>query len=285
MKDNLDAFLIIAFLIFVMLATPKGENGSFWNWNTATSTPVFSGKSNSYNTLSLGSGNAPYNYQSYQEYITLDNWGDPVNITGWQLKNGKDKRVYRVGSGLQRFSADIAYIPKVEGKDLVLGTNERAIITSGSVGVQSPYKIESFRENICTGYIEAHPDYAFEPSLDLACPNPKDEPGVENLERECRLFIERLSPCRSVIFNQKDQYGNRCENCVENNQILSESCATFIKEHFTYQGCLAYHRSDSSFYKRTWRIFLGRSWEMWAEDYESIELFDRFNNLITSINY
>src|SRR3989344_2286704 len=290
MKNNLDAFLIIIFLIFVMLVTPKGESKHIGG--AATSTGLFSNSAlsrvePSFQSLegstkvnvTISSGNAPYTYQPYQEYITIENWGeDQVNITGWQLKNGKDKRTYRVGSGLQRFSADTAAIPTTSEGDVILKSGERALVITGSMGIQTPYKITSFKEDKCTGYIEALPDYTFEPPLQQSCPDPGNEPGVENLDRECRVFIERLSPCRTPLFGQLDEFGYRCENCTENQVILSGSCASFVKEHFNYQGCLAYHSTDPEFENRTWRIFLGRSWEMWAEDYETIELFDRFNN-------
>ncbi len=290
-SSNLDAFLIIAFLVFVMLVSPPQDSNkkeSGFGLSTVSRSSILNKDSQAEGShrISISAGNAPYKYQSYQEYIILDNWGEnSVDVTGWQLKNGKDKRVYRVGTGLQRFSADVAIIPRTSSGDIILGKGERAIVTSGAIAVKTPYKIESFKENICTGYIEALPDYAFEPPLMQNCPDPEDELGVENLERECRLYVERLSPCRTPLFNQKDQYGYRCENCTERGQILSESCAAFVKEHFNYNGCLKYHGNDENFSGRTWRIFLGRGWEMWAEDYETIELFDRFGNLVASQSY
>lgn len=307
---NLDAVLIIAFLIFVMLVTPRGSGPSSSGTglfsgptlfgtgsggsssSVISSAPVNAGAA----SISLNSGNAAYSYQPYEEYIEMVNWGDAaINITGWRLKNGKDKRAYDRGGTLQRYSADIAVIPQATRllspsggsvmEDVILGRGERAILTTGTVGVRSPYAITSFKENKCTGYLERLTDYAFQPPLTTSCPRPENEPGVEGLDRECRRVVESLSSCQTPSFGGKDSRGDYCANCL-NGTPLSSHCKAFIEEHFSYRGCIAYHAGDSDFSSgRTWRIFLGRSWEMWAEDYESIELFDRFNNLVSAISY
>lgn len=231
--------------------------------------------------ISIGSGNAAYSYQPYEEYISIENYGQsPVNLGGWQLKNGKDKRPYYQGGMLQRFSADVAVLPS-----LLLDAGERAIVTTGKPSVQTPYKIpEKFQENICTGYLEALPDYSFTPSLTLNCPRPSTEPGVENLDRECRDFLNTYPSCQTPKFEGKDLRGDSCETCL-NGRRLSSVCAAFVKEHFSYQGCLANHSNDRSFNSRTWRVFLGRSWEMWADKYETIELYNSVGQLVDYENY
>lgn len=302
---NLDAILIIAFLVFVMIAThgDSGKsNGGFLSGTTLGS-DFSSGSKSIQRTTTIGSskinissGNAAYEYQPYKEYITVENWGNtPIDITGWTLRNGKDKRTYDIGGQLQRFSADIASIPQATALlspsggsamlDVVLERGDRAIITTGSPGPRSPYTIVSFKENTCTGYLEKLPDYSFDPALELSCPRPSTEPGLDGLDTACRLFIDTLSSCTTPHFDTKDRNGETCETCL-NGKRLSSPCATYIKKHFSYQGCIAYHAGDANFTSnRTWRIFLGRGWEMWAKNYESIELFDRFNNLMSTQNY
>jgi hypothetical protein len=305
---NLDAFLIIGLLIFVMLLGPTMSNtsskSSTQDWtlgdnsytDSNTNLTPLSPESKNYR-LSLSTGNAGYAYQSYEEYIVLENNGDqPVGITGWQLRNGKDRRVYNSGGSLQRFSSDVAIIPQAtlllspQGtsvmSDVVLESGERAVITTGSVGVRHPYRIVSFKENICTGYLENLPDYSFQPSLSsYNCPRPELEPGVANLDVQCRKVIERLPSCATPEFELRDSNDEPCSICLEGER-LSSSCAAFIKEHFSYRGCIAYHAGDSGFtHGKDWRIYLGRGWEMWAEDYEAVELFDRLGNLIISENY
>ncbi|MBX4206571.1 lamin tail domain-containing protein [Candidatus Parcubacteria bacterium] len=309
-EGNLDGILIIAFLIVIMLLAPKGSGKGFFSSPTLTgsgtaigpasgshsSPSSFPSPSSSYRSLSVGSGNAAYENQSYKEYVTVENWGDkPVDITGWTLKNGKDKRSYDVGGQLQRFSADVARIPQAAPlllpsggsplQDVVLQRGERAVITTGLVSVNSPYRITSFKENSCTGYLEALPDYAFEPGLQMSCPSPYKEPGLDGLDTACRLFVGSLSSCETPKFDAKNSKGEECATCVHGRE-LSNACAAFIRQHFSYQGCVAYHAGDPSFSSgKTWRVFLGRSWEMWAPNYESIELFDRFGTLAASQNY
>jgi len=254
-------------------------------------------KSSNYsNSVSIGSGNASYAYQSYEEYITIENRSrNSIDITGWQLRNGKDHRAYNYGGNLQRFSADIVSIPQGTLRlsptsnnifqNIVLGSGERAIVTTGSIAVQSPYKIVSFKENICSGYIEGLDDYAFTPPLTQNCPRPYDEPGLNSLDIQCKEFIKRLSSCRQPKFDPKTPDGKgTCTTCV-NGKILTSQCAGFIKEHFTYQGCVAVHGSKPNFSLKTWRIFLGRGWEMWSKDYETIELYDRSGQLVDFQNY
>jgi hypothetical protein len=303
--------MIIVFIIIVMLGSGgEGIEGPGTSWiggSTITSGSYSPSGTISSDTISsrqssggsgevtINTGNAAYTYQSYEEYIVLDNrTRNPINITGWQLRNGKDERPYYSGSTLQRFSADVATIPQATlvlspigqsvNQDVILQGNERAIVTTGSVGVRSPYVVTSFKENICTGYIEALPDYAFNPGLSQNCPRPANEPGIQNLDRECRKIVENLSSCETPKIGERRPGQDYCPDCFEG-KLLSSSCKAYLQEHFSYQGCLIYHRNDPKFEGNTWRIFLGRGWEMWADEYESIELFDRFGQLINYQNY
>lgn len=304
-ESNLDGIAIIFVIIIVIILSPKeGPSESFRSFgggtvlssSGSTGSTVASKSSADGSDILLGSGNAPYSYQPYEEYITLENIGRAaINITGWQFKNGKDERTYYLGGQLQRFSADVALIPQAASllspsgnsllKDVVLESGEKAIITTGSLSaIRTPYQITSFKENMCTGYIDALPEYTFTPSLSRNCPRPELEPGLESLDTQCRAAIKRLNSCETPVFEAKDKNGEDCTTCIKGERV-SSSCAAFIKEHFSYQGCVAYHAGDKNFSGKTWRIFLGRGWEMWAKEYETIELFDRFGQLINFRNY
>lgn len=52
-----------------------------------------------------------------------------------------------------------------------------------------------------------------------------------------------------------------------------------------YPTCIARHKDDADFYGRTWRIYLGQRWEMWANDSEIISLFDQFGRLVSAKTY
>ena len=155
-KGNADAILILAVLIVIMIIAPKAAPNSKTN-------PPSSRDANYTQNIYLSSGNASYTYQPYEEYITIYNSGsESVNITGWQLRNGKDERAYNLGGSLRHFPADIATIGQAALfisptgnnalQNIVLKSSEQAIITTGKIGPQLPYKIISFKENICSGY-------------------------------------------------------------------------------------------------------------------------------------
>lgn len=315
---NLDGILILAFLLFVLViqhgsgvsltgkplsSSPVGGKSS---GPAASSRPATGGelgliggttvRSAGYPSLSLSPGNARSEIQPYREYVVITNWGKAaVNITGWTLRNGKDKRVYYVGNQPQRFSADVAVIPGASPvlmpsgggtvQDVVLQPGEKAVVTTGLVGNRTPYAITSFRENSCTGYLERLDDYNFQPALETRCPDPAQEPGFEYLDPQCRAVVEDLSPCETPSFEPKDRNGDPCQNCLDG-QIVSSGCGAYLREHFSYQGCLANHAGDANFkFGNTWRVFLGRTWEMWGRDYESIELYDKSGSLAAFVNY
>lgn len=299
-NSNMEGVIILAILIVIVIIMPKGPQSSKTNNPQSNRTNssgenVVTSKSPEAQNISLSTGNASYAYQSYEEYITLYNRGrNSVDITGWQLKNGKDKRAYSLGGELKYFPRDTASIPRATlfvspaGNNLlqnvVLESGETAIITTGLITSQLPYKIISFKENICSGYLEDMPEYEFTPSLSRNCPRPADEIGVKELDTECRNFINRMSSCRTPEFETRDRDGDICHSCVDD-KPLSSSCVAFIKNHFNYNSCIANHRNDPEFLGKTWRIFLGKGWEMWAKQYETIELFDLFGKLVTSRSY
>lgn len=297
----MEGVIILVILFIVVLVLPKGSpnpNETSIGNNTPNvgneitpSTP----ESSYARDISLGTGNAAYAYQTYEEYITINNRGrESINITNWQLKNGKDKRAYDLGSGLQYFPADVAVIPRAAlfisptgsniFQDVILQSGEKAIITTGNMGSQLPYKITSFKENICSGYLEDMDEYAFTPSLGRQCPRPANEPEVSGLDTECQRFIGRMGSCHIPEFDTRDSEGNICSNCVDK-KMLSSSCVAFIKSHFSYKGCIANHAGDSNFSGKTWRIFLGKGWEMWAKEYETISLFDNLGQLVDQRAY
>ncbi|OHA94737.1 MAG: hypothetical protein A3C62_00685 [Candidatus Zambryskibacteria bacterium RIFCSPHIGHO2_02_FULL_39_16] len=303
-NSNTEGVIILIVLIAIVFFLPKGSSDSTSNF--------FSGNKNSNSSqsntggtvkpdslyaknISISTGNASYAKQSYEEYITINNRGrENIDITNWQLINGKDQRAYDLNGSLRYFAADIAIIPKAtlfisptgfnNFQNVVLKPGEKAIITTGNIGSQLPYKIVSFKENICSGYIENLPEYKFTPALTHNCPRPANEIGVTSLDTECRKFIEKMSSCHTPKFDTRDSEGNICSNCVDG-KLLSSSCVAFIKNHFNYNSCIANHVNDPNFSSKTWRIFLNKGWEMWAKEYEIIKLFDQLGRLVIEKAY
>ncbi|OGN22063.1 MAG: hypothetical protein A2915_01625 [Candidatus Yanofskybacteria bacterium RIFCSPLOWO2_01_FULL_41_34] len=303
-NSNTEGLIILAVLIVIIIfITAKGGSqsaidtspGSFSNTTNISTGSTATPSSTYAKDISISTGNAAYSYQSYEEYVTIYNRGrDPVDITGWQVRNAKNKRAYAFGGELRYFPRDSAIIPRAALfvapsstsilQNVILETGDTAVITTGSIASQSPYKIVSFKENICSGYLGNMDEYSFTPSLSMTCPRPADEIGVEGLDTECRNFIKRMPSCRTPEFDTRDRDGNICRNCVDG-KPLSSPCVTFIKNHFNYGSCIAYHRNDQNFSGKTWRIFLGQGWEMWAKDYETISLFDQLGRLVVERSY
>lgn len=245
-------------------------------------------------SIYIGTGNASHVFQPNSEYITIENRGsDPINITGWKLRNGKDKRYTSQGSRDIYINPDIISIPagalilapKGDNslQNIILNPNDRAIITTGGIPTKTPYRIVSFKENMCSGYLGSLDRYTFTPTLTRSCPDPSAEPGVSNLDLQCQQFIKRMNRCETPEFG-KDREGESCRTCV-NGTKLSNTCSAFIKSHFSYEGCLINHSGKPNFQSNTWRVFLGHRNELWGERYEMIQLFDNFDTLITSTSY
>lgn len=308
MIDGLLALAIVGFIIVAFIVPGKSprplidsDSTSSYNYNSNSTynspSDIQLEKTSSYSSsISIGSGNASYAYQPYEEYITIDNRSrNDINITGWTLANNKSARTYDQGGQLQRFSSDTVRIPTASLyiptsgigpiRDVVLASGDKAIITTGAMGQRAPYAITSFKENICSGYLDASDDYTFTPALSRNCPRPINELGVGNLDVKCQDFIKsRIQSCQTPELDRATESNDYCSNCIDRVQ-LSSSCVAFIKEHYSYQGCIAYHSGDENFYGNTWRIFLDHDWELWANDHDVIKLLDASGNLVDYRSY
>jgi len=256
-----------------------------------TSGPKLTATSAYARSIYLGTGNASYTVEPSDEYVTIENQADaPINITGWKLKNNTENRTYYAGNTPTHYTSTEVTIPQAAGyvsttgysllQNVVLKPGETAIVTTGSMGVQSPYKITSFKENECSGYLEALPQYDFTPALTNMCIQNSQEPGYDALDAACKQFISGMPSCRTPVYGKTDRYSSdNCDNCVNGRPAPSSVCLSYIKDHFSYPGCINYHANDAKFYGTTWRIFLGQKWELWGKDDEVISLFDQFGNL------
>ncbi len=274
-----------------------GSGGSAWGDGDDNSFYTSPEENSSYSKyVNIGIGNASYETDAIEEYITLGNNGDtPVTITGWRLTNGKDRRPF-IQNGKTVVSAqDNVSIPNgttylsATGLNslspIVLKNNETAIITTGFIGPRSDIPIVSFKENKCSGYLEEDAGFTFTPSIQKNCIYPKNEPGVAYLDTKCQDFIENMGSCHIPKFETRDRNGELCRDCVDGVSGLSKSCIAYLREHYNYAGCLANHSSDADFLKNEWRIFLGNKFELWVDRRETISLFDQFGKLVDYRSY
>ncbi len=128
----------------------------------------------------------------------------------------------------------------------------------------------SFRENMCTGYFEERQD--FRPPLLESCPTPYQEYTrfYDDEDDECEQYVRSIPYCST-------------DTDVPSN--VSGSCEDFVEEYISYDGCIEAHEGDENFHGRTWRVFLGKSDELWANSKETILLLDASGKVIDAFSY
>lgn len=244
--------------------------------------------------IKIGRGNSSNEDSPRYEYITLKNVsdGERINITGWSLKNGKDKKYYPVNDKQVKGTSNKVAIPKGTlifipnginpQEDIVLNPKDEAIITTGA-----PFGVKtSFRENICNGYIQEAEDYNYKPSLNMNCPSPKDEKDVDSLDDTCYKFVSRMSSCHTPEFKSVVYInGEPFTGYVDNVGNLSYQCKEFLKKNYNYNSCILNHLSDEDFFEKKWRVFLNFPWELWSKDRETITLYDSEGKVVDEIVY
>ncbi len=184
-----------------------------------------------------------------------------VAITGWHLASSMTGRSVDIGKGV---SVLVLGRGGEEGA-ILLKPGETATISTGRSPVGT-----SFRVNVCSGYLAQF--QSFTPELSLMCPSPRTETSLVtgDLGDSCYDLIETIPRCRIEL----DLPGT-----------LSEECRGFITKNLTYNGCVENHRDERGFERPEWRIYLGRSEELWKERYEVIQLLDEAGNLVDSATY
>lgn len=244
--------------------------------------------------IKINQGNGSSEDYPRYEYITLRNESDNerINITGWSLANGRDRKYYPVNDKQVKGVSNKVTIPKgakifVPGginpqEDIIFGPDEEAIVTTGI-----PYGVKtSFKENICSGYIQESEDYNYRPSLNNNCPDPQDEEGAKSLDDVCYKFVSRMSSChtpefKDVVYVNNEPYTGYVDNAGD----LSYACKDYIKKNYNYNSCVINHLADKDFYENKWRIFLNFPWDLWGEDREVITLYDREGKIVDELTY
>jgi len=202
------------------------------------------------------------------EYLTLTAAWDnttPVDITGWSLQSAL--------SGVR------AYIPRGANNFLMGTVNEQKSMqlnpgASGTVvSGQSPVGT-SFRENICSGYLNQMQE--FSPRLEEKCPAPTEVLPLtaENLSTygdTCIDFARTLPSCYAPLQSLTPE--------------LSMSCRNFLADKLSYNGCADMYRHRASFMENSWRIYLGASHELWRNSHDVIRLLDAEGKTVDAITY
>ncbi len=184
-----------------------------------------------------------------------------VSMGGWKLMNEKGTSVvFPQGTEVASAGRVNTLAP------ITLKPGDRAIVSTG----RSPVGV-SFRENLCTGYLEENQN--FRPALSMNCPAPSEEfdrfyDGDD--ASACETFVGSISYCAAET-DVPSSVGSECES--------------FVEDHLDYNGCVAAHAKDKDFADDTWRVFLGLRSELWSDDSGTITLIDSDSNVIDSVSY
>lgn len=246
-------------------------------------------------------GNASSEYQSGREYIVLQANSrnkESISLVGWFLTNGKNRRIVSTSPELRLGVSDRVYIPEgtlVYSPDrpnilspINLAPGEKVVAVSGKFPSFAKYDIGgSFKNNMCTGYIGKINNDAFTPNLPNACPDPSKEPGIQTVSDECYKFIRGMPRCHTPKFSDYTGRGatREKEKSVDGVTGLDSYCRSFIADHYNYAGCLKYNTLDEAFPGTEWRVYFGRTWEMWAETNEVVTLYDDQGRVVDEKSY
>jgi hypothetical protein len=237
--------------------------------------------------IRISTGNSGYETAPDKEYISIQNSSayDAV-LTGWKLANGRGDKYIKVNLNQElKGVSDVAVIPSGTyvvstlginntSAPIVLRAGETAYITTGKAPTTYPASIgTSFKTTKCTGYLDQK--NAFTPSLTRNCPVPDtNSPVYRALSDSCYNFVRNIYSCQDP----------NIDNSSAVNQ-LSTQCRDFIRAEYNYQSCVDRHRSDQDFYGNSWRIYLGKSEELWSATRENYYLYDEEGKLVDRIIY
>ncbi|MEK9160712.1 MAG: hypothetical protein AAB440_01585 [Patescibacteria group bacterium] len=185
----------------------------------------------------------------------------PITMTGWKLES--------MSSGVGGIIPGGVAIPRAGSvntvSSIVVAPGDTVVVTTG----RSPIGV-SFRESICTGYLDEFQD--FEPDLEDSCPTAREEVLMRydrSDKEDCALASWSIPRCTVPENIQTD---------------VSSSCESFL-EGLNYNSCVAAYQNDPEFSERTWRVFLGGARELWKENHETIRLTDSAGKTVDVFAY
>ena len=218
-------------------------------------------------TLSQGS---VWGTNPKEEYLTLQyaqDSGSDINISDWYVES----YVTRERAGIPEGDRVLEKWRSPQYGNIILSPYDEALLITGD----SPINV-SFRENLCTGYLNDEKD--FYPQLKERCTSPIDElkdHGKIRLDDDaCYEFVQGLGTCEmpNARRMQDANIGGRCEN--------------FIDRTFEYDNCVLNHKSDPFFIRDGyWYIYFERDKELWRPEREIIRLFDGAGRVVDVLEY
>ena len=213
--------------------------------------------------ISRGTADGPLS----EEYVKIEAAYDdsaPISIGGWALQSALTGVVAPIPRGATLFV--LGAINRQENIYLNPGASAAIASPPSPVGT-------SFRENMCTGYLDSL--RTFIPPLPRDCPPASESLPLtaENLRAygdACYDFVSTLSSC---MFPQE----------IPSN--LSPSCHIFLSNTLSYNGCVQAYRYKGDFTRNSWRIFLNSGRELWRNTHDVIRLLDESGRTVDVVSY
>ncbi|MFY9461571.1 MAG: hypothetical protein WAP51_00005, partial [Candidatus Sungiibacteriota bacterium] len=203
-----------------------------------------------------------------QEYIIIRSGGvfgfgggenKSVSIDGWTIENNNGNRVA---------IPPAVNIPSLDStpRPIQLNPGDEALIITGDSSFGA-----SFRENICTGYLnESH---SFSPALEESCPEfSKEDILGQSLNAACVDVIDRSTRCRQVIIGYEDS-------------AAGNDCIAFVQSHLNYAGCVKDNKDAERFFTGRWRVFLKMSQKLWNSLHDRVILRDKEGLIVDEYSY
>jgi len=139
---------------------------------------------------------------------------------------------------------------------VALAPGSELIVFSGKVSD----RFFSFRENICSGYLNDQlPEHDLLRRVSENCPDPEDFPIPSRLQSN-RVCMEEIDDIR------------RCERAGSLPNRVPRECGIYIRETYTYNGCVDVFQNSPDFHLNRWRVYLDLNDPLWEEDDDVILL-------------
>jgi hypothetical protein len=260
-------FIGILFVIMLLWYFMGGQNSKNANSGPFLKSPIdntssLSTNSSYKNKVTLSSSYDGRTGDVSREYVVIEASSDnssKINITGWKLQNKAGETV-TINQGV--------LLPQINQQNtfgnIYLDPGDRAYISTG----RSPLGF-SFKINKCTGYFNQQ--LPFYPTLPNECPNPfNGESFPSYLDNKCLDFLSQNTQACSAYTNYPPD--------------LSGNCRNFISDQLNYQSCVNNNSGNSNFYGHEWRVFLGRTTEMWNDEGDVVTLKDAKGIIVDSLS-
>jgi hypothetical protein len=191
-----------------------------------------------------------------------------ITISGWKIESYVSDEEAIIPKG-DRVLED-PYKPIKES--IVLLPGETAYLVTGDTFLNI-----SFRENICTGYLDERG--TIYPSLGTSCPAPIDEMEASGEigrgNDDCYDFVETIGVCETPS-----------KKVVDDTPRLGGTCRDFVLETLNHDDCVRLHKNDPLFTEEGyWLIYLEESTDLWRDEREIIRLLDTEGRVVDVIEY